>query len=404
MTFHVPSRGVFLAVLAAFPVSLAAQAVDSEAPGVQRRSSEQGPIFGRGPQAIVLAGTVRLDDGTVPSEPVRIERYCGGATVIEDYTDRKGRFSFQLGGKLFSTFLDTSLQAVPVPGNPNMRTVSAQGTEAWFFDGSGSAPVNLTGCVLKAALFGYRSETIPLHSREVLDRPDVGVITLHKIEGVPLDGLEGVRGRSISPTSLEAPKRARELYDKGLKATAGDLSRRDLDKAVKAFNKAVRVFPRFATAWKALGEALYEAENVDAAREAFAASIAADPDYMPPYEALIRLEMRQQQWRRVAEISAKLLELHDGLDLVRYYQAKASFMLDDPDKAETIAMELLFAASDFDLAPVHQLLGVVHASRGRFAMAAREYRLFLATRPDSNVAPLMKKQLAEWEAKGVLTR
>ncbi len=398
MTFLAPSRGFFLAGLAAFTLPLAAQGVGPA------RSPEQGPIFGRGPQPIVLAGTVRLDDGTVPSEPVRIERYCRGAAVIEDHTDRKGRFSFQLGGQLLSTALDTSLQAVPVPGNPTMRTRSAEGTEAWVFDGSGSAPQSLKGCVLRAVLFGYRSEMIPLHSREVLQSPDVGVITLHKIEGTAPVGLESVRGRATSPTSLEVPKRACKLFEKGLKERARGPSGRNLEKAVRAFNRAVTLFPRFAAAWTALGEALDEAGNVDGARDAFAAGIAADPDYMPPYEPLIRLEMREEQWQRVSELSAQLLELHDGLDVVRYYQAKASFMLDDLDKAEALAMEVLSTTSDVDLPPVHQLLGVVHASRGRFAMAAREYRLFLAARPHSQAAALMKKQLAEWEATGVLTK
>ena len=53
---------------------------------------------------------------------------------------------------------------------------------------------------------------------------------------------------------------------------------------------------------------------------------------------------------------------------------------------------------------MHQLLGVIHARKGRFEMAASEYRRFLAARPNSDAAPLMKKQLAEWEQKGVLAK
>lgn len=301
-----PSRGLLFLGFAALTASLGPQqtigpptaSLADQGVGTAR-SPEQGPIFGRGPQAIVLAGKVRLDDGSVPSEPIRIERYCRGTAVIEDHTDSKGRFSFQLGGNLFSTTLDTSLQAVPVPGNPTMRTRSAEGTDDWVFDGSGSAPQSLKGCVLRAVLFGYRSELIPLHNREVLQSPDVGVITLHKIEGATPDGLESMPGRSTSPTSRDAPKQARKLYAKGLKAIAEDASRRNLDKAEKALDKAVTVFPRFAAAWTALGEVRDKAGNVDGARDAFAAGIASDPDYMPPYERLIRLEMRQQEWGRV---------------------------------------------------------------------------------------------------------
>ncbi len=161
-------------------------------------------------------------------------------------------------------------------------------------------------------------------------------------------------------------------------------------------------YPQYAAAWTALGKVRDAAGDVDSAREAFAHGIAADPDYMPPYEPLIRLEMRQQQWQRVSDLSEKLLELHEGLDMVRYYQAKASFFLDDFDKAEALARQLLSGAASIELAEVHQLLGVIHARKGRFKPAAGEYRRFLAARPDSDAAALMKKQLAEWEAKGVL--
>ena len=80
-------------------------------------NSPPGTVFGRGSEPIILAGKVELDDGSTPSEPIRIERYCSGTTVTEAHTDRKGRFSFQLGGDVLSAALDTSLQATPLPGN-----------------------------------------------------------------------------------------------------------------------------------------------------------------------------------------------------------------------------------------------------------------------------------------------
>ena len=77
-------------------------------------------------------------------------------------------------------------------------------------------------------------------------------------------------------------------------------------------------YPQYAAAWTALGKVRQETGDVDAAREAFSESIAVDPDYMPPYEPLIRLEVSQERWQRVSDLSEKLLELHGGLDMVRY--------------------------------------------------------------------------------------
>ena len=46
---------------------------------------------------IFLSGKVMLEDGTPPPEPVIVERVCNGTPRPEGYTDRKGRFSFELG-------------------------------------------------------------------------------------------------------------------------------------------------------------------------------------------------------------------------------------------------------------------------------------------------------------------
>ena len=351
-------------------------------------------MFGRGPQPIILAGKVELDDGSIPPEPIRIERYCRGTTLTEAHTDRKGRFSFQLGGDIFSATLDTSLQATPLPGNAASTTRGAEGDAPWVFDGSGAAQKDLRGCVIRAALFGYRSETVPLDQREYGQRPDVGVITLHR--------LEGVKGRSTSSTSLGAPKKARQRFEKGLKEIAKDPEKRNLRKARESLAGAVDAYPAYAAAWTALGKVRGAMGNVDGAQQAFQASIEADSDYMPPYQPLILLEMGQRRWQQVFDLSGKLLELHEELPHVRYYQARASFFLGDLDKTETLSRLMLPKGEGQDLPEVHQLLGMVHSKKGQLKMAAAEYRKFMAARPDSNTAALLKKQIEVWEAKELL--
>jgi len=357
-------------------------------------NSPPGTVFGRGSEPIMLAGKVELDDGSIPSEPIRIERYCSGTTAIEAHTDRKGRFSFQLGGDVLSAALDTSLQATPLPGNAASTTRGAGGDTPWVFDGSGAAQKNLRGCVIRAALFGCRSDTVPLDQREFGQRPDVGVITLHR--------LEGVKGRSTSSTSLSAPKKARQRFEKGLKKVAKDPERRDLRKAGELLAEAVAIHPQYAAAWAALGKVQAAMGNVDGAQKAFQASIEADSDYMPPYQPLILLEMAQRRWQQVFDLSEKLLQLHEQLAHVRYYQAKASFFLGDLDKTETLSRLVLSSAEGEFLPDAHQLLGLVYSKKGQFNLAGVEYRKFVAARPNSETAALLKKQLEEWEAKGLL--
>ena len=340
-------------------------------------------------QTILLAGKVQLDDGSIPSEPVPIVRYCQGHSLVEDHTDRKGRFSFQLGGDLFPAALDTSLQL-----SRGDYSAAMTGSIGPFY-GSGVGPGNASECVIRAVLFGYRSETVQLREHlEVRRRPDVGVITLHR--------LKGVRGRSTSPTSLNAPQKARERYEKGLKEMSKAPSRRKLDKAGQALGKAVAEYPQYAAAWTALGKVRAAMGNIGAAQQAFQNSIEADSDYMPPYQPLILLEMSQRRWKQVFDLSKKLLQLHQELPHVGYYQAKAGYFLGDLDKAETLGREVLSSAGGENLPEAHQLLGMVFSKKGQFQMAANEYRAFVAARPNSDTAALLTKQLAVWEAKGLL--
>ena len=339
-------------------------------------------------ETIQLAGKVRLDDGSIPSEPVPIERYCQGGAMVEGRTDRKGRFTLHLGGDLFSTALDTSL---PIPrvsgGSGAVRTGSVP-----TLDGPGAGGGLFKGCEIRAVLFGYRSDAVQLHDRDVTWRPDVGVITLHR--------LKGVRGRSTSPTSLNASPTARERYEKGLKELAKAPDRRKLDKAGQALGKAVAEYPQYAAAWTALGKVRAATGNADGAQNAFQASIEADSDYM--YQPLILLEMSQRRWRQVFDLSEKLLQLHEDLPHVGYYQAKASYFLGDLDSAETLSREVLSSAGGENLPEAHQLLGMVFAKKGQFQMAANEYRAVVAARPNSDTAALLTKQLQVWEAKGLL--
>ena len=343
------------------------------------------PLTAQQTSEIVLAGEVRLDDGSVPPEPVPIERYCQGTAVVEAHTDRKGRFTFQFGGNLLSATLDTSL--------PLSR--AGAGYNAARTGGVASLYGPVTSCVIRAVLFGYRSDTVELRTHiEGGRRPNVGVITLHR--------LEGVKGRSTSPTSLGAPQKVHKLYEKGLKEMAKNPSRRKLDKAQQALTKAVAEYPQYAAAWAALGKVRAAMGNVDAAQKAFQASIEADSDYMPPYQPLILLEMRQKRWRQVFDLSEKLLQLHQQLAHVRYYQAKASFFLGDLDKAETLSRLVLSSGEGEYLPDPHQLLGLIYSKKGQFKLAAAEYRKFMAARPNSDTAGLLKKQLEVWEAKELL--
>src|SRR5215467_12213343 len=66
------------------------------------------------PRPLYVSGSVVLDGGMTPSEPIAIERVCNGVARREGYTDFKGQFQIQLGS--------TATQFQDVTENPSSQT------------------------------------------------------------------------------------------------------------------------------------------------------------------------------------------------------------------------------------------------------------------------------------------
>ncbi len=364
--------------------------------GQQQQGLNQ-PEFQR---PIYLSGKVMLADGTPPGESVTIERVCWGERRPETYTDSKGRFSFQLGDKHSLAFADASTS----PASDD--AFGGAGFNSGGFDSRGSpgAPavsafgrVDLSGCELRAVLPGYRSESVQLNQRSIFDKPDVGVIILHRIA-------KG-HGISVSATSLAAPKQARKAYEKALKELRKkDAESRKPKKAAKELEKAVAAYPEYAAAWTLLGRTRLSINDKEGAREAFDKATKADPKYLSPYIPLLRMELQDERWAEVNLVSERLLNLNPHMTEVQFYRAVAAFNLGNMDLAEDLALDIQSSEGGKKFSGTHRLLGMIHARQGNFPLAATAYRDFLAAQPMGPMAKDLRRQLGDWEALGVIPK
>ena len=92
-------------------------------------------------------------------------------------------------------------------------------------------------CQITIWLKGYQKQTVMLH--------DGAVIVLKQAGADP-------EGSSVSAASLDVPKSAAKVFDKGIEAVADG----KLPDAQKQFEKAVALYPDYAKAWSHLGEVL----------------------------------------------------------------------------------------------------------------------------------------------------
>ncbi len=306
---------------------------------------------------VFLSGRVLLSDGNPPAEGVAVQRVCGASvTTQQTQTDSKGRFTLQVGGK--------SALVPEASSSSAFRTGDAGGGNA----GRGSnTAASAWGCDLRAVLQGYRSDTLPLNDRHAMDDPNVGTILPHPL-------VNKGQGLSVSATSGFAPKSARQAYQKGL----GALRHNSPEKAQKDFLRAVDLYPRFAVAWFELGQTYERRAHTVEARDAYTKAVAADGNYVNPYERLYLLDLTEGRWQQAADTSEKVLRL-DPIDFPRayYFNALANAHLQNLAAAERSAREATKLEGPAAEPRAHYILGLVLASRGNLTGAADSLRVIL---------------------------
>jgi len=352
-------------------------------PGVPGRVEGPGPGSLNG--SIYLIGDVVLDDGSPPPDPVTIERVCNGSPRAQAYTDRQGRFSFQVG-QTAGIIQDASEDGAGMPGT--MRPPAS------MINGSGLQQVQqpntpdrlLANCDLRAVLAGYRSDNISLGMRRVMDDPNVGTIVLHR--------LAEVEGSAISVTSLQAPKEARRAYEKARE----DLRKNKSAAARTELKKAVDAYPRYAAAWYELGRIQLAAQESEPAHQSFTNAVASDPKFVSPYLQLAEMAAKAANWTELSDVTTRLLKL-DSVDypMAYFYSATANLNLGQLDAAEKSALAGEKLDTPHRYPRLEQVLAVILARKKDYAGAITHLRNYLLLAPDAEDAERMRKQLAELE-------
>ena len=267
-------------------------------------------------------------------------------------------------------------------------TMGTQGrTGGGFGDQRGGVTEQqLMGCELRASLPGYRSDVVNLAGRKAFDNPDVGVIILHR--------LGNVEGTTISATSLNAPKDAKKAFEKGRES----LKKKKVADARKELEKAVGLYPKYASAWFELGLA-QEAENqTDQARNSYAKALEADAKFINPYLALALISAKEKKWQEVVDTTDRAIKLNPfDFPQAYFYNSVANFNLGNAEAAEKSAREVLKLDTAHRFPKVEHLLGIILADRREYGAAAEQMRNYLKFAPGAQDAATVRTQLTELE-------
>ncbi len=333
------------------------------------------------PKRLLLAGRVILEDGNPLPESLNVELACGGSVRRETHTyGEEGRFSFELGG---------SEEAMNPTGRGSdtfdpFSRVPGERQEAQRYD--------LSGCVIRTALDGFQSNSIPLGIRGYMDSSDVGVIVLRR--------REHVGGSTISFNTLAAPKKAQQHYreaDLELKQQQGDVQ-----KAIRNLEKAIELYPKFAAAWYLLGRCHHALRDRQTARTHFQKAADADPKYLRPYMFLAMMAVRDESWEEVARNCEHVIGLNPHITRAQYFSAVANLQLGRLDQALKSITAVRESSSKRYLAGSHYVHGAILAQKKDFAGAAREFRSFIALKSGDKSSQELQQRLAAWEKQGLI--
>ena len=356
--------------------------------GGQRSAERQRPMY--------LSGQVLLDDGQEPGQQVKIELNCQGTMIRQEFTSHNGMFSLEIsrGGSTEDTLRPMDASASTSSYSPVDGRISSgsQGSGALSSATIQRRQVDLSACDLTARLQGYQSDVLRLGRRRALDSPDIGVILLHN--------LEGSAGGTISLKTLAAPKKAKEAYEKAGKEFTKEHP--DYSKMAKELEKAIDIYPQFASAWYLLGEIRLKQNDRPSAAKAFEEAKAADPAYVNPYLSLAFMALEEERWQEAVDLSGQTLEMNPQLTKAHYYTALANSSLGHVDDAESSAL-LVLKHNQAQIYPlIYYVLGSAEAQRGNFPSAAARFRSFLEIQPSLSLSGKLKEQLALWQKQGLI--
>ena len=332
----------------------------------------------------MIRGRIATDDGTLIPHDAIVERVCNNKVRQETHVSTRGDFRMDLGSKV-EPILDSSSDGTARDAQIGVTTMGIPRRE-------------LMNCEVRASVHGFRSDSIDLASlTPSVSTIDIGAIMVHRTAKL--------KELTLSATIYKAPPDARKAFEKGLDAE----KKNQFAMAIKNFEQAVEIYPRFTNAWFALGTVLQRQDKVDAARKAYLQATSIDSKFLPPYFSLASMAYKENNWPEVLILTGHILDLDsmnhvsgyildlDPMDYTEayFYNAAANFNLNRFEDAEKSALkaERLDLRSRFP--QLHLLLARIFSRKNNYATAVSEIQAYLDLVPNAENAAAVRKWMAE---------
>ncbi|MCI0403091.1 MAG: tetratricopeptide repeat protein [Acidobacteria bacterium] len=197
----------------------------------------------------------------------------------------------------------------------------------------------------------------------------------------------------VSTLDLKAPDGARKEYQKGRRAAEVG----DWPKATKHFEKAVVLYPQYASAHNGLALALERQGQREAARQAFQKALDVDAKFARPYVHLARFCLEDKKPSEALALMEKATALEPANPESLTLMAQAQLASGKLDDALATARKVHSVPHE-GFAQIHVIAGIALENRKLPHEARAEYEEFLKEAPRDPDAPTVRAALKKLPA------
>jgi Tfp pilus assembly protein PilF len=305
----------------------------------------QGPAAGRMTSAEILV-RVTLDNDRAAGNQIRVElRNDSEVPVGETFTDSEGRASFHVG--------TAGQYRVLVSGTP---------------------------------IQGTTSETLRI---EEMDKSRTVYVRVKPRTDVVSATTKANGGQVTSAAELRVPSDAKKAFHKGMEAWEHN----DFQKAAEQFEKAVRLYPEYDSAFNNLGVMYYQMGQVEKARAAFERSVSLNDHNADADRNLARILIHDGNYLRAEDLLKKSLSIEPLNPITLTLLCVAEIQTGDDDEALATARRVHQLPHE-GCSVVHFVAGQALEHKGQPQNATAEYETYLRESPNGPEASQVRNALS----------
>jgi tetratricopeptide (TPR) repeat protein len=196
-------------------------------------------------------------------------------------------------------------------------------------------------------------------------------------------------GGTVSVADLNVPEAAAKEFKKGNEA----LEKNNLAEARKRFDRAIELYPSYASAYFGEGILEYKSGDKQKARADFEKTVALNDHFVPAYFNLAKMAAAESDYNRASELLGKANTADplnpEGLLL----SAQVDLLLKNFDGAIDCAKKL-HGMQHQTFAVVHYIAARAYRYKSMPNEAAGEYKQFLEEAPLDSRAPQVRQEMA----------